>query len=663
MPRARSVWPTGRTGAPTSAERAWGTVREDYSANGDAWRYFPHDHARSRAYRWNEDGLGGFCNRYQNVCLALALWNEQRPDPQGATLRPRPARRQPRRGRQGVLLLPRRHADARLHEDALQVPPGGVSRTTSWSPRAASRTRDDPEYELIDALGDDFRQTRTSTSSSSMPRPARTTSSAGSRRSTEARRRRRCTSCRTSGSATPGRGGTTIVAPSVKRGRTVSCGRARTATSARGTGTSMASPTSGFSPRTRPTPSASSASPNAQPYVKDAFHQAVVSRRMESINPAMTGTKAAAHFHARVEPGASFVRSHPVHEPTLHEAPFDEYDATFLRRIYEADEFHATLQGPDLTDDDRLVQRQALAGLLWSKQFYHYGVELWLDGDPRPSASSRATPGPQRQLGAPLHARRDLACPTSGSTRGIAAWDLAFHCIPLAMIDPSGPSDQLILLLSRMVHAPQRPAPGLRVGLLRREPAGACLGRAGGCTRSRGGANGQGDVDFLEAVFHKLLLNFTWWVNRKDADGNNVFEGGFLGLDNIGVFDRSKPESARRRPARTGRRHRLDGHVLPEHAGDRPRARRPDPPTRTWPPSSSSTSSPSRTPSTASAARSVSGTSRTSSTTTRFETPTARRSTSVSNPWCGLVPLFAVLPLEPDLPKRLPRFWRRWSGS
>jgi hypothetical protein len=279
--------------------------------------------------------------------------------------------------------------------------------------------------------------------------------------------------------------------------------------------------------------------PNAIPYVKDAIHAAVVHGRTEKVNPERIGSKAAAHFQAELAPGETFtlrVRFSDVPQ----DEPFANFDQVFARRIEEADEFYAAIQRPSLSEDERLVQRQALAGVLWSKQFYHYNVELWLRGDPgqpSPPASRRRGRNAQWEH---LDNLDVISMPDKWEYPWYAAWDLAFHTLPIAIVDPEWAKSQLILLLREWYMHPngQLPAYEWEFGDVNPPVHAWAAWQVYQIDRSM---TGRPDTTFLEQVFHKLLLNFTWWVNRKDAEGNNVFQGGFLGLDNIGVFDRSRP--------------------------------------------------------------------------------------------------------------------------
>ncbi|MGC8782357.1 MAG: MGH1-like glycoside hydrolase domain-containing protein, partial [Anaerolineae bacterium] len=279
--------------------------------------------------------------------------------------------------------------------------------------------------------------------------------------------------------------------------------------------------------------------PNATPYVKDGINDAVVGGHLDRVNPEARGSKVAAHFQAVVPPGESFtVQVRFTNAPA--DAPFADFDAVFAQRIREADEFYAAIARPGLSEDERLVQRQALAGLTWSKQFYHYSVERWLDGDPGQPPPPASRRGGRNAGWRHLYALDVLSVPDKWEYPWFAAWDLAFHTVPIAMIDPEWAKRQLILLLREWYMHPNGQIPGYEWKFSDVNPpvhAWAAL-QVYRIDREQRGA---GDADFLERIFHKLLLNFTWWVNQVDADGRNVFQGGFLGLDNIGLFDRSAP--------------------------------------------------------------------------------------------------------------------------
>jgi hypothetical protein len=291
--------------------------------------------------------------------------------------------------------------------------------------------------------------------------------------------------------------------------------------------------------------------PNPTPYVKDAFDRAIVHGRADAVNPASVGTKAAAHYRLTLTPGARVAirlrltalgdvekQPGPAGRSNVP-APFDDFDVVLAQRRQEADAFYAALQPTGLGEDERRVQRQAFAGLLWSKQFYAYDLEEWLRGDP-----AQPPPPPYRQRGRNrdwihVSTAEILSMPDKWEYPWFASWDLAFHCIPLALVDPEFAKEQLVLLGREWYQHPngQMPAYEWDFGAVNPPVVAWAAWRVYKIDQKQ---RGVGDLAFLERVFHKLLLNFTWWVNRKDAEGHNVFQGGFLGMDNIGVFDRNE---------------------------------------------------------------------------------------------------------------------------
>jgi len=524
---------------PYVSDRAWGTVREDYSASGEAWEYFPHDHARSRAYRWNEDGLAGFCNRFQNVCLAVALWNEKDP-----ILKERFFGLTGNEGNHGedvkeyyyYLDSTPTHSYCRMLYKYPQVayPYAGLVHTN------VRRGNNDAEYELVDALHAAF---------------------SGGRYFDVfveyAKAGQEDILCRITAVNRGPEPAPLHVLPHFWFRNTWSWGYERPKPHLRAAGPNAvvadhrhigerwwyaAGVDGGDGVPLLFTENETNderlfGATNRSPYVKDAFHRSVVHGEEDAVNPDQEGTKAAAHFRALVPPGESFVvRVRFTDAPA--EAPFAGFDHTFEQRIEEADAFFAVVQRDDVGEDERRVQRQAFAGLMWTKQFYHYGVQLWLDGDP-----GQPRPPEQRKDGRNadwrhLYALDVLSMPDKWEYPWFAAWDLAFHTLPIAMIDPEWGKRQLILLLREWYMHPNGQMPAYEWAFADANPPvhAWAAWRVYKITRD---LTGEADTVFLERVFHKLLLNFTWWVNRKDADGNNVFQGGFLGLDNIGVFDRS----------------------------------------------------------------------------------------------------------------------------
>ncbi|HXU19210.1 MAG TPA: glucosidase, partial [Verrucomicrobiae bacterium] len=286
---------------------------------------------------------------------------------------------------------------------------------------------------------------------------------------------------------------------------------------------------------------------NRTPYVKDAFHRYVINGEKSAVNPARKGTKAAALYAADIAPAKSWTICARLMDQTPPHNPADagqffgtSFDKVFVQRVKEADEFYSQRAHVGMGDDARLVQRQAFAGLLWGKQSYHYDVRRWLQGDP-----TQPTPPPERREGrnhqwVHLHNSDVISMPDKWEYPWYAAWDLGFHCVAMAVIDPDFAKDQLILFLREWYMHPNGQLPAYEWNFSDVNPP-VHAWAAWRVYKIAGRIQGKEDRNFLERVFHKLLLNFTWWVNRKDPDGKNVFEGGFLGLDNIGVFDRSRP--------------------------------------------------------------------------------------------------------------------------
>jgi hypothetical protein len=281
---------------------------------------------------------------------------------------------------------------------------------------------------------------------------------------------------------------------------------------------------------------------NPTPFVKDAFHDYVVHGMTKAVNPAKKGTKAAARYTVTVQPGEeTVIRLRLCERRPALDLFGHGFDALFATRLAEADAFYGEIGSPDLSEDARRVQRQAFAGLLWSKQFYKYDVRTWLNGDPAYPA-----PPPSRKHGrngdwTHLHAADVISMPDTWEYPWFAAWDLAFHCIPLAVIDPAFAKEQLLLLCHEWFQHPNGQLPAYEYAFGDVNPPVQAWAALRVFQIERRVTGTEGDYEFLQKVFHKLLLNFTWWVNRKDTEGKNIFQGGFLGLDNIGIFDRSRP--------------------------------------------------------------------------------------------------------------------------
>jgi hypothetical protein len=522
------------------SERAWGSVREDYSANGDAWSYFPHDHARSRAYRWNEDGLLGICDDEQRLCFAIALWNGE-----DAFLKERPFGLSGHEGNHGE--------DAKDYWFYLDnLPSHAYMRALYKYPQRAfpyqrlidenrRRGRDDPEFELLDtdAFADDRYFDVTVEYAKGSPTDILIRVTATNRGPAPAHLDLLPTLWFRNTWAWGTRGYTPslTVLPEADRSTQI---LAEHETLGRYHLTCEGTPELLF------TDNETNArllfdSANRSPFVKDAFHEYVVDGRWEAINPAREGTKAAARYKFEIPSGASVsIRLRLSADVNGADALGPEFDEIIARRRTEADEFYRPLAAEEISDDERLVQRQAFAGLLWTKQFYHYDVRAWLTGDPSSPPPPVARWSGRNHSWTHLNNHDVISMPDTWEYPWYASWDLAFHTIPLAMIDPQFAKAQLILLLREWFMHPngQLPAYEWAFGDVNPPVHAWAAMRVYQIERR---ATGIGDTEFLARVFHKLLINFTWWVNRKDAEGKNVFQGGFLGLDNIGVFNRSEP--------------------------------------------------------------------------------------------------------------------------
>ncbi len=528
---------------PYVSERAWGTVREDYSAHGTAWDYFPHDHARSRAYRWNEDGLGGFCDRQQHICLGVALWNGRDP-----ILKERLFGLNGHEGNHG--------------EDVKEIyyyldstPTHSYCKMLYKYPQAAfpygelidvnrNRGKLEPEYELVDTgLFDEGRYFDVEVEYAKTQAEDILIRINVSNRGPEA--------------------APIHVLPTLWFRNTWSWGRDdRRPTLSRGASTSYANhPINSIVAdhwdlgeyilycadaddviftENETNNERLFGSPNASPFVKDAFHRYVIEGETDAVNSAETGTKAAAIYERVIEAGetitielrlASAVDQHPL------EAPVADFDVLVQQRIEEADEFYNEVIPAEVSADARMVARQAFAGMLWSKQFYHYVIREWLQGDPaEPTPPESRLNGRNHDWGH-LYNADIISMPDKWEFPWYASWDLGFHCITLAHIDPEFAKQQILLMMKEWYMHPNGQIPAYEWNFEDVNPPVLSIA-ALRVFEIEQQYTAEADYDFLERVFHKLMLNFTWWVNRKDALGNDIFQGGFLGMDNIGAFDR-----------------------------------------------------------------------------------------------------------------------------
>ena len=517
---------------PYLSERQWGTVREDYSPSGNAWEYFPHDHARSRAYRWGEDGIAGFSDHQQRLCLSLALWNHQDPIlkerlfgltngegnhgedvkelyyyldatpshsylkmlykyPQQSFPYTELVEENRRRGVQGhefELMDTGVFDDGRYFDvfvEYAQVEPGDILMRITLHNRGLEVA---PIQVLPQLL---FRNTWSWTGQHAKPEIYL--------------------------------GGDHAVARHESLGTHYYYANG--------------SPQWLFTENETNTPLLYGST--ARGYFKDAFH-ALLTRGESTVNPLHRGTKCAPRYRLTIAAGGQVALELRLRKLPIKN-PFEDFENLVALRAQEADEFYAHLQQDIADSDARLVQRQAFAGMIWSKQFFYLDMREWLKGDPLqvpPPAERRSGRNHEWEH---LNNADIISMPDKWEYPWYAAWDLAFHTVPFALIDPEFAKQQLMLLTREWYMHPngQIPAYEWAFGDVNPPVHAWAAWRVFQLDRKR--RKDAGDIQFLERVFHKLLLNFTWWVNRKDAEGRNVFQGGFLGLDNIGVFDRGAP--------------------------------------------------------------------------------------------------------------------------
>jgi hypothetical protein len=525
---------------PYLSERAWGTVREDYSRAGTPWEYLPHDHARSRAYRWNEDGLAGISDRRQMICFAIALWNER-----DSILKERLFGLNGHEGNHGE--------DVKEYYFYLDsTPTHSYMKYLYKYPQAEfpyeqlvaenlRRGKTQPEYELLDSgVFQENRYFDVFLEYAKADVEDILINVSVWNRGLDAANLR--------------------LLPTVWFRNTWSWGY------------SSRRPVA-WQARPAPDPAIElnherlgnrwlhcEGSPELlftenetnvgrlfgvetpTPYVKDGIGDYIVRDAKEAVNPERIGTKAAAHYRLTIGSGQNVVVRLRLADSSFEgKTAFAEFDQILALRRHEADEFYATVIPEGLSRDAQNVMRQGFAGMLWSKQFYHYVVRDWLQGDP-----GNPPPPPERQTGrnhewTHLYNADVISMPDKWEYPWYAAWDLAFHCIPLALVDSDFAKEQLLLMLREWYMHPNGQIPAYEWALGDVNPPVHAWAAWRVYKIDKKHRGGKGDRAFLQRVFHKLMLNFTWWVNRKDAEDMNIFQGGFLGLDNIGVFDRSAP--------------------------------------------------------------------------------------------------------------------------
>ncbi len=526
-----------RRWGPYLSERQWGTVREDYSPHGTAWDYFPHDHSRSRAYRWGEDGILGISDNHQRLCFALAVWNGKDP-----ILKERLFGLTNHEGNHGEdvkeCYFYLDNTPTHSYMKALYRLPQDEYPYRQLLDENRRRSRLDPEFELIDTgifegnrYFDIFMEYAKAGADDILIRIEAV--NAGPE--------------------------TAIlhILPTLWFRNTWSWFPNAAKPSLELVSTPEDPPTVRASHETlgnmwlsAELPAAPLftenetnferlfSTPNRSPYVKDSIHEFVVRGKTDGVNPAGRGTKAALHYHRELSPQGRWVlRFRLCNSPSTRWSVGDSFEGILGQRRTEADEFYEAHTSSCIPAEEKTIQRHAFAGMLWSKQFYHYVVAEWLGGDP----AGPAPPGTRIRNRGWEHLYTDdiLSMPDTWEYPWFAAWDHAFHCIPLAMIDPDYAKKQLILLTREWYMHPNGQIPAYEWNFGDVNPP-IHAWAAWRIYKIECKMYGRSDRLFLERVFQKLLLNFTWWVNRKDADGSNIFEGGFLGLDNIGVFDGRK---------------------------------------------------------------------------------------------------------------------------
>src|SRR6195256_1107233 len=535
---------------PYLAERAWSTVREDYSANGDAWNYFPHDHARSRAYRWDEDGLAGISDFKSRLCFAFAFWNERDP-----FLKERLFGVTGPQGNHGedvkevyfytdcspshsYMSMLYRYPQARFPYEELVARNGARSKMEGefelWDTGVLADNRFfDIEIEYAKADPDDILIRATATNRGPESAALHLLPTIWFRNLGGWARKNHKPMLR----ATHDKDRPDVIATShhVLGEYNLFC----------------EAPDDLLFTENESNLERLWGVANATPFVKDSINDRVVHGQIDVVNPERVGTKAAAHYKFTIPPGKHVsirLRLTRVGDPPSRgygaaskksgNDPFANFDDVFKKRRDEADEFYAKLAPPSLSEEHRAIQRQALAGMLWSKQFYHYIVEQWLDGDP-----AQPPPPPERKQGRNrgwrhLYNERVMSMPDKWEYPWYASWDLAFHCIPLALVDPNFAKAQLDLIVREWYQHPNGKIPAYEWNFDDVNPP-VLAWAAWRVYQIERKKTGKGDRAFLETIFHKMLIAFTWWVNSKDSEGKNIFQGGFLGLDNIGVFDRN----------------------------------------------------------------------------------------------------------------------------
>ncbi len=535
---------------PYLSERQWGTVREDYSANGNAWDYFTHDQARSRAYRWGEDGMAGICDDHQVLCFAVAMWNGKDP-----ILKER--------------LFGLTNSEGNHGEDVKEyyfyldsTPTHSYMKYLYKYPQAAypysdlvetnrGRGRGAPEYELLDTgvFNEDRYFDVFVEYAKAGPDDLEIKISVINRGPEAATLHLLPTLWFRNTWMWSDAGNKPVLKGTKKKGFGVISAHhtdplfqeslADYNLYCEGDAELLFTENESNNERLFGTK-------NASPYVKDAFHRLLVQGKKEAVNPAMEGTKAAAYYTLNVAAGKTEVVRLRLAPETAEQKtkPFEDFDGVFAARVKEADEFYDGVTPAKVkADPDRaMVMRQAMAGMLWSKQYFYYDLNVWLrEHHVEPTSSAEQRQSVRNSEWFHMHNDDIISMPDKWEYPWYAAWDLAFHMLAFQVVDSDFSKEQLLLMLRNDYQHPNGQIPAYEWNFGDTNPPVHAYATMQIYMSDKEKNNGKGDLQFLTYAFSKLLVNFTWWLNRKDRAGNNLFEGGFLGLDNIGVFDRSAP--------------------------------------------------------------------------------------------------------------------------
>src|SRR5688572_11067804 len=521
---------------PYLSERQWGTVREDYSEHGEAWDHFPHDHARSRVYRWGEDGIAGISDDMQRICFAIVLWNGKDP-----ILKERMFGLTGNEGNHGEdvkeLYYYLDSTPSHSYMKHLYKYPQAEYPYSDLVNTNRNRSKFENEYEILDTglfnegkYFDVFTEyakndaedilikltihNRGNENAYIAALPTlwlRNLWSFGLLQDKPLIYLKKVLS---------GYGEVKLIDYTAGEYHFYFDRPVRTLFTENETNTERLY-----------------GQPNKSPFVKDAFHTAVTEQQYDWLEQKNEGTKFSPMYEFNVAPQSSVTIQLRLSKQVVEQNPFEEFDEVFDSRIQEADEFFSKITAAK-DKDLRNIQRQAFAGMLWSKQYFNIDIPRWLNGDPGQPAPPESRKMGRNHQWHSLNNEDIISMPDKWEYPWYAAWDLAFHCVPLSMVDPQFAKDQLILFLREWYMHPNGQLPAYEWAFSDVNPpvhAWSCMQ----VYKNEKNKTGKADIDFLKRVFQKLLINFTWWVNRKDHKGNNVFEGGFLGLDNIGIFDRS----------------------------------------------------------------------------------------------------------------------------